>query len=97
MKKKPTKKQNPADEKKQIDDFINGAEKKTQANSYPWQSSTIDDSKTKVFNLKLPESYSEKLDFLVKNTVPKISKQRFLLEKILPFLDEELKKRNFPK
>lgn len=97
MKKKPNTVKKTAKEQKNIDAFINGAEAKAEANSYPWQSSGIDDSTTKVFNLKLPESYSEKLDFLVKNTVPKISKQRFLLEKIIPFLDEELKKRNLPR
>jgi len=80
----------------EIEAFVSGAEKQTEANSYPWQASDIDDSQVKVFNLKLPESYAEKLDFLVKKTVPKTTKQRYLLERLLPLIDEELKKRNIP-
>lgn len=61
--------------------------------NYPWQN--VED-RTQVFNLRLPASYAAKLDYLVKGTMPKRSKQLYLLERILPLLDEELKKRDLP-
>lgn len=96
MKKKLKKDKKLKEKANEIEAFVSGAEKQTESNSYPWQTSNIDDSQVKVFNLKLPESYAEKLDFLVKKTVPKTTKQRYLLERLLPLIDEELKKRNIP-
>lgn len=93
MKKNP--RQNSAQQK--IDSFVNKAEQPTQDNSYPWQHHDVDDFTIKPFNLKLPESYAIKLDYLVKNTVPKTSKQSFLLQRLLPLIDAELKKRDLPR
>ena len=93
MKKKPTKK---STNQKEIDAFINKAEQPSKDNSYPWQHQDVDDFTVKPFNLKLPESYAIKLDYLVKNTVPKTSKQSFLLQHLLPLIDAELKKRDLP-
>ena len=94
MKKKPSQKKS---QQQAIDTFVNKAYQPNKDNSYPWQQQDINDFTVKPFNLKLPESYAVKLDYLVKNTVPKTSKQSFLLQHLLPLIDAELKKRNLPR
>lgn len=94
MKKKPSQQKS---QQQAIDTFVNKADQPTQDNSYPWQQGNVDDFTIKPFNLKLPESYAIKLDYLAKNTVPKTSKQSFLLQRLLPLIDAELKKRDLPR
>ncbi len=94
MKKKPSSASDAATDEKRFEEFLQGAEQKTDTPKYPWQGASH--STIKVVNVKLPESYAKKLEYLAKNTVPKVSKHHFLLEKVLASLDAELKKQGLP-
>jgi len=98
MKKKPASPSKSSNEEEKLNEFLHGAETIIEENTtcYPWQEENVDDFSTKVFNLRLPESYALKLDYLAKQSMPKVSKQHFILERLLPLLDEELEKRNLP-
>lgn len=94
MKRKPSPIPKAQTDEKKIEEFLQGAEHKPDTSKYPWQG--VSNSTIKVINVKLPESYAKKLEYLVKNTVPKVSKHHFLLERVLLSIDEELKKRDLP-
>lgn len=101
MKARSTKKTNKDISSPQAQKIIDGAEysdlvKETEKSPYPWKEKKFSPEDIRKLTLRLPEEYSLKLDFLVKNTIPKTTKQRFFLEKILPLIDKELEKRNIP-
>ena len=80
---------------KKMDEFIEGANYANLTKDeavYPWEDPTIKQGKNRKLTLNMPEEYARKLDFLNKNTIPKLIRQRFILEKILPLIDKELEK-----
>ena len=81
--------------KKKSDEFIEGANYADLTSPdfvYPWEDPKLDKTKSRKLTLNMPEEYALKLDFLNKNTVPKLIRQRFILENIIPIIDKEITK-----
>jgi hypothetical protein len=55
----------------------------------PWKNSNVRSDVFKVFNLRLPEEYFIKLDYLAKST--KESKQKICLDAVISDIDKRLK------
>ena len=55
---------------------------------YPWEEPPVRQDVTKVFNLRLPESYLLKLKYLAEHTPD--SRQQFCLKVLLPAIDAQI-------
>jgi hypothetical protein len=81
-----------------IDAFISGAEERTTAKStiadknisFPWEEPGVREDVTKVFNLRLPETYLLKLKYIAENTPESMQKfcQNVMQEAIDAKIDE---------
>ncbi len=80
---------------KKIDDFISGAnyaDLDKEKSIFPWENLTTSNQKSRKLTIRIPEEYALKLDFLSKHSTPKLVKQRFILENIIPLIDAEIEK-----
>lgn len=55
---------------------------------YPWEAEHVRDDVIKIFNLRLPESYFLKLEYIAKQT--RRSKQSFCFDAIKEMIDTEI-------
>ncbi len=78
-------------QKRDVQDFIAGAEKKTAASEYPWETPGVRPDVNKVFNLRLPEDMFLKLKYVSENQRRR-SMQSICLDAIEPYIEAELEK-----
>lgn len=89
-------KKNKVLDQEKTDEFLSGAnyaDLSSKNNVYPWENLESNSDKVRKFTLRIPEEYALKLDFLTKNSMPKTSNQRYILEVLIPLIDKELKKK----
>ncbi len=78
-----------------IDTFISGAnyaDLDKGKTVFPWENLTASPQKSRKLTIRIPEEYALKLDFLSENNTPKLVRQRFILESIIPLIDAEIEK-----
>lgn len=106
MQKLPLSSRPPKNNSKYLDEFglekfIQGAntertqtpkipESPIETNQFPWEDPSLREDVLKLFNLRLNEKYFKKLDYLAQTT--KESKQKILLDILIPGIDASLKK-----
>ncbi len=100
LKTPPLKFQKPQGAKKNIEEFINAAEpnlseksissspQETTRNVLPWEEPNVREDLQKVFNLRLPETYYIKLDYLSK--LQKDSMHKICMDILVPEIDKRL-------
>ena len=77
-------------QKRDVQDFIAGAEKKA-VNMHPWEAPGVRPDVNKVFNVRLPEDMFLKLKYLSENQRRR-SMQSICLDAIEPYIERELEK-----
>ena len=74
-------------------EFVKGAEtpkaQTAPSNIYPWDAPTVRHDVTKIFNIRLPEGYKLKLDYIARSGSHR-SAHQYLLDVLLPAIDEEI-------
>ncbi|MGB0849101.1 MAG: hypothetical protein ACPGSM_20375 [Thiolinea sp.] len=76
-------------QKRDVQDFIAGAEKKAAA--HPWEAPGVRPDMNKVFNVRLPEDMFLKLKYISENQRRR-SMQSICLDAIEPYIERELEK-----
>lgn len=82
--------QTQATQKRDVQDFIAGAEQKTTSR-HPWEAPGVRPDVNKVFNVRLPEDMFLKLKYLSENQRRR-SMQSICLDAIEPYIEQELAK-----
>lgn len=95
MKSRSNRSKKKQDDEKKVDTFVSGAEyqEEIKKSPYSWKDSDFKADKVRKLTVRIPEEYALKLDYLSKNSVPKTTKQRFILENLIAQIDKELKKK----
>ena len=87
----------PAGLPKSVDDFIEGAEKRTEqpapkraSKALPWKAPGVREDVVKTFNIRLPEPYHLKLAYIAEHTPQ--SMHNFCMEVLTKAIDAEIEK-----
>jgi hypothetical protein len=84
----PPKKRTPEEFIQGANEYPQSAEDRQAETSYPWENEKVREDVIKSFNLRLPEPYILKLQYL--STVTHKSQQAIIKEILLPELDEQI-------